>query len=102
MFFDKGVDDGRFCGLKMLADRGLLDVKRLSNGALRATPWAVVVPHLDGLVENEALFFREQFKEIGAVQRLSARVSTCNSRREVAKDRFETQEGLPWYLESSR
>ena len=72
MVFDKRVNDGRLCGLKVLADRGLLDVKRFGNGALRAASRTVVIPHFDGLVENKALFFREQFKEVSAVQRLSA------------------------------
>ena len=94
MFFDKGVDDGRFCGLKMLADRGLLNVKRLGNGALRATPRAVVVPHLDGLVENEALFFRKQFKEIGAVQRLSAEFQLVTLAEKLRKTGSRRKKGF--------
>ena len=55
----------------MFADRGLLDVEGFSDGPLCASAWAVVVAHLDGLIEHAALLFWKQFKEIGRVGRLS-------------------------------
>ena len=66
----KGVDDGRFSRLKMLADGRLFDVQGLGNGALRAASRAVVVAHLDRLVQHRSLFFGEQFEKVSVVSGL--------------------------------
>ena len=64
---DKGVNDGRFGRLKMLAHGGLFDVQLIGDGALRAASWTVVVAHLDGLVQHRSLLLREQFEEVRIV-----------------------------------
>ena len=68
----KGMNDGGFGRLKVLADRRLFDVQRIRDNTLRAASGSVVVAKFNRLIEYGSLFVREQFQELGVVQGLGA------------------------------